>query len=72
MKLKDAMQAFPFIEPEPHDNIKAYHPGLSLRDYFAAKAMQALILMSTGEDNEITDASEDAYSFADAMLKARK
>ena len=44
MKVKDAtMQAYPFIEPAPDDAIKAYHPGISLRDYFAAKAMQGLM-----------------------------
>lgn len=43
--------------------------GMSLRDYFAAKAMQALITripMSGGEK------ARDAYAIADAMLKARK
>jgi hypothetical protein len=45
--------------------------GMTLRDYFAAKAMQSLVLMSTGEDNEIPDAAEAAYWYADAMLKAR-
>jgi hypothetical protein len=72
MKVKDHMQAFPFIEPHEDDNIKAYHPGISLRDYFAAKALQPLILKSTGEDNEIPDAAADAYWYADAMMKARK
>jgi hypothetical protein len=46
--------------------------GMTLRDYFAAKAMQSLILKSTGADFEIPDAAEDAYSYADAMLKARE
>jgi hypothetical protein len=46
--------------------------GMTLRDYFAAKAMQSLILQSTGADFEIPDAAEDAYSYADAMLKARE
>jgi len=46
--------------------------GMSLRDYFAAKAMQSIILGLTGHDNEIPDTSEDAYRFADAMLEARK
>jgi hypothetical protein len=45
--------------------------GMTLRDYFAAKAMQSIILGLTGRDNEIPDTSEDAYRFADAMLKAR-
>jgi len=73
MKVKDAhMQAYPFIEPEKDDNIKAYHPGMTMRDEFAKAAMQSLILLSTGEDNEIPDAAYDAYRFADAMMEARK
>lgn len=47
------------------------HPGMSLRDYFAAKAMQAelgdgvaLAVMST--------LAKRAYIMADAMLGARK
>ena len=43
MKVKDHMQAFPFIEPQKDDNIKAYHPGMTMRDEFAKAAMQALI-----------------------------
>jgi hypothetical protein len=71
MKVKNA-QAFPFIEPWDDENIRAYHPGMTMRDYFAVAAMQSLIQKSTGEDNEILDAAEDAYSYADAMMKARK
>jgi hypothetical protein len=37
------------------------HQGMTLRDYFAAKAMQSLILGLTGHDNEIPDTAEDAY-----------
>ncbi len=66
------MQAYPFIEPEQDDNIKAYHPGMTMRDEFAKAAMQVLIFQSTGEDNEIPHAAEDAYRIADAMMKARK
>ena len=43
--------------------------GMTLRDYFAAKAMQALITrisMSGG------DQARKAYEIADAMLKARQ
>lgn len=73
MKVKDAhMQAFPFIEPHEDENIKAYHPGMTMRDEFAKAAMQVLIFQSTGDDNEIPYAAEDAYRIADAMLKARK
>ena len=45
MKVKDAaMQAFPFIEPTRDDAVKAYHPGMTLRDMFAMVAMHALIV----------------------------
>ena len=46
--------------------------GMTLRDYFAAKAMQAII---GREDNRFTTTLEfvggKAYQFADAMIKAR-
>ena len=48
-----------------------YANGMTLRDHFAGLAMQSLILKSTGDDNEIVDSAEDAYSIADAMLEAR-
>ena len=41
--------------------------GMTLRDYFAAKAMQELI----GVLN-FTDGTRKAYEWADAMLKARE
>lgn len=81
MKVKDAhMQAFPFIEPEQDDNIKAYHPGMTMRDEFAKAAMQSLILDSfyqaTGREmgwaEFSKELSEEAYEVADAMMKARK
>jgi hypothetical protein len=34
--------------------------------------LQALIPLSNGDDGEILEAAEDAYSYADAMMKARK
>jgi len=46
--------------------------GMTLRDYFAAKAMQSLILAehSKNEFNEIQAVM--AYEVANAMLKARE
>jgi hypothetical protein len=45
--------------------------GISLRDYFAAKAMQGLI--STGDwDSESDFFATWSYEMADAMLEARK
>ena len=73
MKVKNHMQAFPFIEPHEDDNIKAYHPGLSLRDYFAAKSLQAIRNADWNEDMvSASDAAHLAYQDADAMMKARK
>jgi hypothetical protein len=42
--------------------------GMTLRDYFAAKAMQAFIEKYSHEG----DVSRHAYKVADAMLKARE
>lgn len=52
--------------------------GMTLRDYFAAKAMQAIIRRYDGhsfgggsESPQYKELSDDAYYIADAMLKAR-
>jgi hypothetical protein len=46
--------------------------GMTLRDYFAAKAMQALISSPHCPDEfDYKPVAEAAYGMADAMLKAR-
>ena len=47
--------------------------GMSLRDYFAAKAMQGLVT-STQEMTHVTVdlLASESYVYADAMLKARE
>jgi hypothetical protein len=45
-------------------------PGMTLRDYFAAKAMQGLIYDKLPE-NELRTAARYSYAMADEMLKAR-
>jgi len=42
--------------------------GMTLRDYFAAKAMQALI----DRDTFFDDVASSAYKVADHMMKARE
>jgi hypothetical protein len=42
-----------------------------LRDYFAAKAMQSL-LIDPRRDNAFSDTAKYAYLMADQMLEARK
>jgi len=59
-------------------NIPAFptHPesnwGMTLRDYFAAKAMQSLIVVYSDDKNLVGDYAQRAFEIADAMLEARK
>jgi hypothetical protein len=49
-------------------------PGMTLRDYFAARAMQAKLQTFNGslyDKNWRDDAAMGAYLMADAMLKFR-
>ncbi len=47
--------------------------GMSLRDYFAAKAMAAIVGTTNTETMARVDLiAECAYEYADAMLKARE
>lgn len=62
-------QAFPFVEPADHESIKAYHTGMSLRDYFAAQVLPVLI---ANNDTDFDEDVECAYMIADKMMEARK
>lgn len=46
--------------------------GMTLRDYFAAAAMQGLISNQTGAQFNLDPIIRDAYFIADNMLEARK
>lgn len=46
--------------------------GMTLRDYFAAKAMQAILIASKCETKEIDEVTAESYLIADAMLKQRE
>ena len=47
--------------------------GMTLRDYFAAKAMESMLpLFSDRPLKEIKDVPTKAYAMADLMLKARE
>jgi hypothetical protein len=50
--------------PNPH---LTHQTGMTLRDYFAAKAMQAMAQKYSHEG----DVSRNAYKIADAMMEAR-
>lgn len=54
--------------------VTPYNPGMTLRDYFAAKAMQGMLQRNTNLDltnHEATVTAEASYYMADQMLKAR-
>ena len=59
---------FKSLDPEAH---QVHRWGMTLRDYFAAKAMQGLVVDGVGSlmDEELADW---AYRLADAMLKLRE
>lgn len=61
-------RAFPAPTTKPLEN---YYPGISVRDYFAAKAMQGDVVGGVHRDDfEVT--AIRAYRLADEMLKARQ
>ena len=66
--------AFPFTEHNHDGSVYHQHLGMTLRDYFAAKAMQVdYKLASNFSDPEWrVGVAHDAYKMADAMLKARE
>ena len=62
----------------PHQSSDAIRAGMTLRDYVAAKAMQAVFTgaimegLTMNQDINCDKAAETAYTMADAMLKARE
>ena len=60
------MKAFPTTID--NEGYQIDHQGMDLRDYFAAKAMQAML---SWEDCGTFNVSKEAYQMADAMMEAR-
>jgi len=59
------MKAF----PRPN-TIHPDYLGMDLRDYFAVRAMQSIIIYEEGEFNLVLIA-EESYRMADCMIEAR-
>lgn len=55
----------------PHGGQQGAYEGMSLRDYFAAKAMQSMVTAEYASAVGFAAWSEDAYRMADAMLAER-
>ena len=79
MSKNDGGAAFPNTPTDRSGQIAEHECGMSLRDYFAAKAMQGLLSQGADdEDNQLHSkgllgevVAENAYHFADAMLAER-
>lgn len=74
MSDKDGGQAFPVPETQWHHHV----PGMSLRDYFAAAALQGMMAsaLPVKSNGKVLESDQDyaklAYHLADAMLSARE
>lgn len=72
---RSSAPAFPEVRVRSGDNynapIKQYCPGMSLRDYFAAKALQGFVADPDMAGTHVDDVARQAYELADAMLAAR-
>lgn len=63
-----------FPGPAQHEQHADIHEGMSLRDYFAAKAMAAMVAHNPGiglSQLGMNTIANQAYAQADAMLHAR-
>ena len=65
-RMNNEQQAFPIFT---HEQV---HIGMTLRDYFAAKAMQGLIANDFKSCSVDVPISARAYELADAMLEERE
>lgn len=80
-KLRNGGPAFPsgaVVEKYPNGEAKSRASGMTLRDYFAAKALTALVgVVGMPEDQKKdelwnSDMARQAYELADAMLERRE
>ncbi len=71
--INDGGFAFPVWELNGKGKPEMTGFGMTLRDYFAAKAMQSILDQKDAHDGrEYDSAAWMAYRMADAMLKARE
>jgi hypothetical protein len=64
--INDGGPAFPTPPGIQHND------GMTLRDYFAGKALQGMIASCTQQNWQEEYAAKASYQLADAMLKARE
>jgi len=78
MAMNNGGPAFPCEQHETQDNLwnQTFESGMTLRDYFAAKALPAYLSHVSDGGSAIlsrcyAEAAKEAYEIADAMIKAR-
>jgi hypothetical protein len=73
--MTDNPPAFPFTEQGMSSfsgqTVDIVNPGMTLRDYFAAKALQAMATRSDMDGVAYDKLAAYAYDYADAMLAER-
>ena len=57
--------------PGPNHVSEMLYDGMSLRDYFAAAALQGWLAKSITTNTDVKDCAKFAYQYADAMLEER-
>ncbi len=62
--------AFPINANESAD--RCIYTGMTLRDYFAAKAMQGMMADALAHNASEGELAVESYKMADAMLRARE
>lgn len=80
MNTNDGGPAFPVecdwstgeLRGQQTTNAGGWHVGMTLRDYFAAKAFGGTLANSAFHDDSPESLARWAYEMADAMLKARE
>jgi hypothetical protein len=75
--MNDGGPAFPESAPNQQGRYETFQKGMSLRDWFAGKALEAILIAQPHLPKEaIAKTPQDiptaAYYYADAMLKARE
>ena len=73
-KMYDAQQTISNLNAKltPVKNVPIAIDAITLRDFFAASAMQGLIARTTTLGPNLDKYAESAYNISDAMIEARK
>ncbi len=72
---KTGGSAFPMLGSVACNSDWDIDPGMTLRDYFAAKAMQGILVNTERNEfsfGKVDEIASKAYELADAMLRARE